>query len=505
MKRSFLVFITLSVLLSIASCGKLIELPSAPKISVEGVQVNQTCNVLEVEGINVKAVADGGILSLVVSVSSPALDAEALSAIGLAERFDLAAPGKYEAGLKTLGLPCGGDVRESKSVNFSLTGFLEYFKKGKNRTADHCITLELTDCRGQKCSCRIILHRDAVIGISVENADMWKRTADIIIDGSFPEEASVLYRMKGTEEWKKAACADKNKRIYNPEPLWNGSKNEAGLTVYSMDGYTGFKAGTEYEILVSDADGDELSLLEYSSPIGDELPNNDFSAWFTKNGKDNGLSYPNAAPTVAPGGFWDSGNNDASKKLCIPLEGGGAWLRSGQTMGILTSGNIFSGDFVFNGLQGTVFFGKHFEWTARPTALVIRYSTSQGKIDCEKYTSGKKGTQDKGIIQISVVDWEGQHPCSSGIMSAPSGTWDPSMQDSTEEGPVIGYAAKFIEGDTDGFVEDRIPFFWYDRDAECPLSSDFNIVVSIANSYLGEYLTGCSGNEMKIKYIGFEY
>lgn len=505
MKKSLFLSITVSVLLAFASCGKPIVLPSAPKINVEGVQVNESCNVLEVNKIDVRAVAEGGIYSFVVSISSPVLDAEALSALGLAERFDLAAPGKFETGIKTMGLPCGGDVRDSKSVNFSLTAFLDYFKSGKNLTADHCITLELKDSQGQEYSCRILLHKDAVAGITVENADMWKRTADIILDGGFPEDALVSYRIKGTDVWEKAVCANKAERVYNPVPVWNESKNEAGKTVYAMDPHTGFKANTQYEIRVADAAGAELSVLEYSSPLGDELPNNEFSNWFTKNGKDNGLAYPNAAPAIAPEGFWDSGNNDASKKLCIPLDGGGAWLRSGQTMGILTSGNMFSGDFVFSGLQGTVFFGKHFGWTARPSALVIKYSASQGTIDCEKYTSGKKGTHDKGIVQLSVVEWDAQHPCSSGITSEPSGSWDPSMQDSTEEGPVLGYASKFIEKSTDGFVEERIPFFWYDRTAECPLSSDFNIVVSIANSYLGDYLTGCAANEMKIKYIGFEY
>lgn len=505
MKKLLLFLITAAALLSAVSCGKTIALPSVPKINVSGVNADQPCNVMDVNDIDIMAVADGGILSLVISISSPALDSETLTAIGLEEKFDLAAPGKCEEGLKMLGLPCGGDVRNSKTLNFSLTCFLKYFKSIMNLTADHCISLALTDCQRQDYSCRIVLHQDAVIGISVKNADMWNRTADIVLDSCFPEDAVVSYRVKGTDEWAEAVCIDKEERIYKPEPRWKESKNEAGLTVYTMDSLTGIKAGTEYEIRVSDSYGNELSSLGYSSPLGDELPNNDFSMWFTKNGKDNGLAYPNAAPAIAPEGFWDSGNNDASRKLCIPLDGGGAWLRSGQTMGILTSGNIFSGDFVFSGLQGTVFFGKHFEWTARPSTLIIKYSATQGTIDCEKYTSGKKGTHDKGIIQLSVVEWDSQHQCSSGIMGAPSGSWDPMVQDSTDEGPVIGYASKFIVQDTDGFVQERIPFFWYDKDAGCPALSAFNIVVSIANSYLGDYLTGCSGNEMKIKYIGFEY
>lgn len=505
MKKSFRLMAIVYALLSVVSCGKAIVLPSMPEINVDGVQVDRTCNLMDVGKIDIKAIADGGVSSLVVSVSSPALDAEILSAIGLAERMDLAAPGKYEAALKKFGLPCGSDVKDKKSVDLSLTCFLDYFKTRKDLTADHCIMLELADCCGQECSCRIMLHQDAVAGVSVENADMWRRTADILLDGSFPEDVTVSYRVKGTQVWKTAVCSDKARRIYNPVPLWTASKNDAGLEVYTMDPSTGFKAATEYEILVSDAGGAELSGLGYSSPFGDELPNNDFSMWFTKNGKDNGLAYPNAAPTVAPEGFWDSGNNDASKKLCIALDGGGAWLRSGQTMGVLTSGNIFSGDFVFSGLEGTVFFGKHFGWTARPSALVIRYSATQGTIDCEKYSQGKKGTHDKGIIQLSVVDWNGQHPCCSGITHAPSGSWDPMTQDRTEEGQVIGYAAKFVEEDTDGFVEERIPFFWYDKEVACPVMSEYNIVVSIANSYLGDYLTGCSSNEMKIRYIGFEY
>ena len=69
---------------------------------------------------------------------------------------------------------------------------------------------------------------------------------------------------------------------------------------------------------------------------------------------------------------------------------------------------MFTGDFNYTGLSGTVNFGKPYAWTARPRALKVRYKAQVGKIDkVGSYDPDKdsyKDQPDRARIFVAVVN-----------------------------------------------------------------------------------------------------
>jgi len=73
-----------------------------------------------------------------------------------------------------------------------------------------------------------------------------------------------------------------------------------------------------------------------------------------------------------------------------------------------------------------------------------------------------------------------------------------------EEGAILGYASLMIDESSDGFVTVEIPFMWYDT-VSAPADGNYSIVISCATSNRGDYLTGCSNNELRIDSMEFVY
>jgi hypothetical protein len=89
-------------------------------------------------------------------------------------------------------------------------------------------------------------------------------------------------------------------------------------------------------------------------------------------------------------------------------------------------------------------------------------------------------------------------------MGEPSGMWDPVKKTELEEGAILGYASLMIDESSDGFVTVEIPFMWYDT-VSAPADGNYSIVISCATSNRGDYLTGCSNNELRIDSMEFVY
>ena len=82
---------------------------------------------------------------------------------------------------------------------------------------------------------------------------------------------------------------------------------------------------------------------------------------------------------------------------------------------------------------------------------------------------------------------------------APTGTWDPETQTEAANGPIIGYASKFIEETTQGdeMVEVILPINYYQDTAAAP-DGKYNIVVSCSTSAYGDYMDACTTNVMYV-------
>lgn len=209
--------------------------------------------------------------------------------------------------------------------------------------------------------------------------------------------------------------------------------------------------------------------------------------------------------------FWGSGYNPFAKELCtrdeaMPGRVGTYCAKLSATYNTLAKvpapGNLFTGDFaiqVLGGMGGNVSFGKKFAYNARPRAVRFKYHATIGEVNYNLH-GGKipVGEMDKARIFVCIVDWTAQQKVFAGT-KAPTGTWDPETQTEAANGPIIGYASKFIEETTQGdeMVEVILPINYYQDTAAAP-DGKYNIVVSCSTSAYGDYMDACTTNVMYV-------
>ncbi|UWN62478.1 DUF4493 domain-containing protein [Alistipes onderdonkii] len=209
--------------------------------------------------------------------------------------------------------------------------------------------------------------------------------------------------------------------------------------------------------------------------------------------------------------FWGSGYNAFAKELCtrdeaMPGRVGTYCAKLSATYNTLAKvpapGNLFTGDFaiqVLGGMGGNVSFGKKFAYNARPRAVRFKYHATIGEVNYNLH-GGKipVGEMDKARIFVCIVDWTAQQKVFAGT-KAPTGTWDPETQTEAANGPIIGYASKFIEETTqsDEMVEVILPINYYQDTAAAP-DGKYNIVVSCSTSAYGDYMDACTTNVMYV-------
>ena len=155
--------------------------------------------------------------------------------------------------------------------------------------------------------------------------------------------------------------------------------------------------------------------------------------------------------------------------------------------------------------SGTASFGQEYDWTARPASLKVTYKANVGKIDFvgSSDDSSLTGKQDTTRIYAVVIDWTKQHSVTSGL-GTPSGMWDPSTVTSLDEGAILGYAILDITADQETFTDAEIPFVWYNTEKK-PTEGNYSVVISCATSKRGDYLTGCSTNELWVDNFAWGY
>lgn len=81
-------------------------------------------------------------------------------------------------------------------------------------------------------------------------------------------------------------------------------------------------------------------------------------------------------------------------------------------------------------------------------------------------------------------------------MGAPSGMWDPADRTSVEEGNILGYGELVLTGNVAAWADAELKINWYDTSASAPASDKISLVISCATSVRGDYLTGCSNNQL---------
>ena len=486
--------------------------PAVPTIALDGGDIDQPQEITNPMSVKVSVTAPGAIAGFTVTIDSPALTDEMLAAVGLAAELNLVNPGSMAEALGALGFPSGEAVSGKTALTFDISALVPMIAQIYNETSDHKFILKVTDAKGKSTTKTLTCHLTGKAALAYNNdADLWANTATVTT-ANVPDGGSVQYRIKGAADWTDAVLVEGSK--YRLAPVYETSKNAAGLDVHTIKAGTGVFAATNYEVRIA-KDGQTVDSKEFATAAGDKIPNGDMSGWSKRiwiDGSNN--EYPITSPNPEGMKVWDSGNNafleqnNGEESLFTPLcrqdetEPGTARLQARMVLGfVFAPGNMFTGDFDYSGFSGTVNFGKPYAWTARPRALKVRYKAQVGKIDkVGSYDPDKdsyKDQPDRARIFVAVVNWKAQHGVTSG-MTAPAGMWDPAATKSLDEGAILGYGDLVITQTATGWVEATLPFNWYAKDAANPASAPFSLVISCATSVRGDYLTGCSTNTMQV-------
>ena len=326
--------------------------------------------------------------------------------------------------------------------------------------------------------------------------NLWANTASfeaVVTDAA--QSVVVRYRKQGASEWAETTLSAAGDMTYKgtSSAVWQESQNRNGHTIYTPNTSKSIFANStyEYQLVVDGVAGDVATL---STTTTQTIPYATFedtalSCWGTSNN---------------PSPYWGSGNNTFTKNLCKQGSMAGqqgsycAKLTASETLGMLASGNLFTGSFVFNlsSQTGTVKFGVKYNYEARPSAIKVRMWHKIGNVTTTKYADLiKSGDPDQASVQVVVIDWDSQHEVTSG--SSASGVWSPENgEDAVSAGKIVGYGIIYPEGTTSGdeMIDTEIPIVWYDTTKKP--SGNYTLIISAATSRYGDYMNGCNTNEM---------
>ena len=483
--------------------------PAVPTIALDGGDIDQPQEITNPMSVKVSVTAPGAIAGFTVTIDSPALTAEMLAKVGLATELNLVNPGSMAEALGALGFPSGEAVSGKTALTFDISKLVPMIAQIYNETSDHKFILKVTDAKGKSTTKTLTCHLTGKAALAYNNdADLWANTATVTA-ANVPDGGSVQYRVKGAADWTDAVLVEGSK--YRLAPVYETSKNAAGLDVHTIKAGTGVFAATTYEVRIA-KDGQAVDSKEFATAAGDKIPNGDMSGWSTVSraglGSSADVAYPNAEGADA---FWDCGNNGVTTTLCVSTEekfgkAVPAAKLASMNMFVLAAGNLFTGSFNYASFTGTVDFGRKYAWTARPSALKFKYTATVGAIDMVR-TSGDvlegvaKGDPDNARIFVAIVDWTAPHQVVSG-MTTTEGAWDPGKANTVAEGKIIGYGSLTIpasESDaSDAALKDtELPIYWYDKTAK-PAEGNYSLVISCACNAYGDFFTGCSKNTMYV-------
>lgn len=487
------------------------HLTEGPAIVLEDGDIDQPQEIVSEMSLKVSISAPASISGFTVTIDSPALTEDVLTEFGLAKDLDLVNPGNMASSLEELGFPVGDGVKDKTSLSFDISQLVPLIALIYHETSDHKFILKVTDANAKTTTKTLTCHLTAKTTIAYNNdADLWANTATVSVE-ALPEGGSVQYRVKGATNWTDAELVEGSK--YSLAPVWTAAKNDAEVDIYSIQAGTGIFAATTYEVRVV-KDGETVDTTEFTTAAGDKIPNGDMSGWSTINRAGLGtvtadVAYPNAEGAEA---FWDCGNNAITKTLCASTEEkAGASVPAAKmasmNMFVLAAGNLFTGEFSYANMTGTVDFGRKYAWTARPSALKLKYTATVGDIDVVRSSGDKvegvaKGDPDNARIFVAIVDWTAPHQVVS-AMTTTSGAWDPVKgPDVVTEGKIIGYGSLMIPAsasdDAEAALKDtELQIYWYDKTAK-PAEGNYSLVISCACNAYGDFFTGCSKNTMYV-------
>lgn len=377
----------------------------------------------------------------------------------------------------------GVDVVKSEGMEeYTITigeTFFQNVAGGRN-----LITFHVEDVDGGKLNKEVAYNVQGVMPISTADYDLWFGNVAFkanVIDAT--GAVKIAYRANGGA-WTMADAT------------------EGADGVYTASG-TDFAAEKIYEYKLVVGDVDSGKTLAHTTAAGAQIPNGDMEAWSTSGD----VIYPYAAG-ASP--FWLTGN-DGAKMANATLTKSSTDVRPGSTgqysaylksqfasvMGIgkFAAGNLFIGDFSLSGLDGTVKFGREFNFTAKPKALTFWMKHHEGTID---KNSGKPASgPDTCTANIIITNWTEPYAVNTKDQS----TFFTMADLATMDG-VIGYAYHQTTTSNTEWTEYTLDIIYREdmKDAKPTM-----LVVSFTPSGYGDYFCGSTESWMYVDDIRLTY
>lgn len=479
---------------------------------------------------DIRVSAPGGIKSMQVDITSSVLttpmegsEQNLLEAANLAPSMELTNPANNDmaAALAGLGFPPPAQLQNQQYVFFQIGGLIDKLAMvcaEVTETTNSDFKFTVTDNAGQKTVITLKYVKTVAPAITYNNdADLWANTASFTLS-NIPADAtsvSVQYKKSTASDtkWQTAEITGNNTKA-EIKPDWGTQFTAADWTTpnsvqpfWRITEGTGVFANNTYDYKLT-VDGTEYK-GQFKTGNGDVIPDGNMEntnlPCFTQNGSESST-------------FWGSGNNDQTPSLCTQITTEGnkyAVLQSKKAVIVLAAGNLFTGTFKYTsarlGGTGAVNFGQKYTYTARPSALQVKYRAKINAVDMNVLNGPlAKKEQDKARIFVAIINWTSQHTVSStyslgGSNNGCVGGWDPETTTNPGEGKIIGYGSLWLteSAETDWQNAD-IQIQWYDK-ATKPTEGNYSLIISCAANAYGDYMNGCTSNFLHIDDIQWVY
>ncbi|MBR4964281.1 MAG: DUF4493 domain-containing protein [Alistipes sp.] len=373
----------------------------------------------------------------------------------------------------------GVNVVKTDDMNYKVTIAPEFFNIAEGGA--HDVVFHVLDVDGGKLNKALNYNVQGIMPLSAEDYSLWFGTATFKanIANAAAESIKVAYSTDGAS-WTEVDAVAQGNGIYTAQ-----SSDFACEKNYT------------YKLIV---DGVEYGkTLQLTTAAGAQIPNGDMERWHT-----NSFVLPYGQGD-AP--FWLTGNEGAAMANAT-LTQSSTDVRPGSTgtysahlksqkasvMGIgkFAAGNLFTGTFALNGMDGLVTFGRDFAFTAKPKSLSFWIKNNEGTIDEGSQASGTD------IMTVMVIITDG----TTYTVNTKDTSTFLKMEDLATKDGVIAYG--YITG------SHQHPE-WTEKTIELTYREDMKnvkpkkLVVSFTPSGYGDYFCGSTQSWMYVDDIVLNY
>ncbi len=370
--------------------------------------------------------------------------------------------------------PAGLTLTKVDDMTYTLVVEASFFSSVTG--GQQALTFYIEDVDGGKLNKAILYNVQGILPMSAGDYNLWFATATFKANVlSQSTSVKVAYSTDGTS-WAEIDAVALGGGIYTADC--------ADFACEKNYSYKLLVDGVEY--------GKTLSL---TTAAGAQLPNGDMERW-------------HKASWVLPYGqgdtpFWLTGNEGGNMAGATLTQSSddvrpgstgkySAKLVSQTAFGVFAAGNLFTGTFAMNGMNGIVTFGRDFAFTAKPKSLSFWMKNNEGPIDQGSQASGT----DMYTIMVIITDGT-----TYSVNTADQSTFLKMTDLATKPG-IIAYG--YIQG-SDSRTE------WTKETIDLIYREDMKnakpkkIVVSFTPSGYGDYFCGSTKSTMNVDDIVLNY